>query len=113
MSKSFQLDSVSMSNFFQFNFCEHYFSSGEEGAETKGQEIFLVSRRGLYLARVVALEVCDWLKCREVFKWLANDAGASLTVSVSGRSNTSGSLLKQWNFHYLGLFYKFSGTDFD
>ena len=92
MSNSIHLDSIPMSSFSHNNFREIDFLSGGEGDWMKRQNFFLGSGRRSYLVRVFLLEVCDWLKWREEFDLLGNNAGESKTKSVSGKSNSSGSL---------------------
>ena len=103
MSSFLQLDSISERNFIQLNFCESDYLCGEEGDGMKAQYIFPGSDRRSKLVRVFLLEVCDWLKGRKHFDWLANDVGDSWIVSVSGRSNTAGKLMNDWKFDDRGL----------
>ena len=78
-----------MNNFLQFNFREIDSLSGDKGDGIETQKFFHGIGSRSYLVRVFLLEVCDWLKCKECFDWLANDVGESKTVSVSGISTNS------------------------
>ena len=64
----------------------------------KKQNFFLGSGRRSYFVLVFLLEVCEWLKCRDEFDWLANGIGESLTESVSGRSNDSQNFIGRLKF---------------
>ena len=76
MSNSIQLDSLSWRNFIQYNFLENDFLSGVEDG-TKRQQFFLSSSRRSCLVRLFLLNANDWLKCKEVFDWSAEDVGDS------------------------------------
>ena len=73
MSNYIQLDSVSLSNFIQFNFRIKDYSSGEEGDGMKRKNLFLGSGRESCLVPVFCLKACDCLTFREEYDWLAND----------------------------------------
>ena len=72
MSNTFQLDSVSLSNFVQFNYLQKEYSSREE-YEKKRQISFPGTCRRSFLVRVFLLEAWDWSKCRGSSDWLASD----------------------------------------
>ena len=73
MVNFFQLDSISISNFYLTQRKED--SSGKEGDGMERQKIVLGSGRRSYLFRVFLLEVSDWLKCREDIEFLSIDVG--------------------------------------
>ena len=68
------------------------------GTWWKKTKNFIGSGRRSSLVCSFLLEDCDWLKCREDFVWLVNEVGKSLTVSMSGWSSNSETLLNNWNF---------------
>ena len=79
----------------------------------KKTEIFFGSGCRSFLAQIFLVNVCEWLKREEVIDWSAKVVGDSKTVSVSERSNKSGSLLNDRNFDNLGVKWNISENDRD